>query len=315
MKVLITGGGGFIGRKIARALADRGDQAIAFDFAFPAEAKRLAVENRRVHLVEGDITDLAPVIAAFQEHRPDAIIHCAAIVGVLFSIASPGNVFRVNLQGSINIFEAMRLCGVRRVVHMSSEEVYGDFEHPKINEDHPTRPNMPYGISKLAVEQTGRVYRDLHDLECINMRTSWVYGVGLPRPRPPTTFLDAALQGRACHLSFGADAAIDFTYMDDVVAGVLAALDEKSHKYDVYNLASGAATTLGEMVELIREMIPGADISAKPGPYMFTSTLRAPVKGALDMSRAHEALGFAPRFDLRRGFEAYIEDWRARAPG
>lgn len=276
MRVLITGGGGFIGRKIASKLVDRGDQAIAFDFAFPVEARRLAAEVPGFHLVEGDITDLAPVIAAFQTHKPDAIIHCAAIVGVLYSVASPGNVYRVNLQGSVNIFEAMRLCGVRRIVHMSSEEVYGDFERPIIDESHPTRPSMPYGISKLAVEQTGRVYRDLHDLECINMRTSWVYGVGLPRPRPPTTFLDAALRGEACHLSFGADVAIDFTYMDDVVGGVLAALDAKSPSHDVYNLASGTATTLGEMVELIREMIPGANISAKPGPYMFTPTLRAP---------------------------------------
>lgn len=312
LKVLITGGGGFIGRELGRHLTARGDEVIAFDTAFPPEALRLAEETSQYRLVNGDITDLANLVAAFQEEKPDGVIHCAAIVGVLFSITSPSSVFRVNLQGSINVFEAMRLTDVRRVVHMSTEEVYGDFERPVAAEEHPQRPNMPYGISKLAVEHTGRTYRNLYGLECINMRTSWVYAVGLPRPRPPTTFLDAALQGKSCHLAHGGDAAIDFTHMNDVVSGVLAGLDAKAPPHDVYNLGSGTATTLANMVALVRELIPGADVSVAPGPYMFTPTLKAPTKGALDMSRAREDLGFVPRFDLRRGFEAYIETWRSQ---
>jgi UDP-glucose 4-epimerase len=213
------------------------------------------------------------------------------------------------VQGSINVFEAMRLAGIRRVVHMSTEEVYGDFIAPAAREDHPAYPRMPYGITKLAVEQLGRTYRELHGLDPINLRTSWVYGVGLPRPRAPTTFLDAALEGRRYQLDHGGDAAIDFTYMTDVVSGILCALDADKHKYDVYNLASGEATTLKQMVALIGELIPGAQISVADGPYRFSEALNAPIKGALDVARARE-IGFTPKFDRRRGFEAYIAEWR-----
>jgi UDP-glucose 4-epimerase len=309
MRVLVTGGGGYIGREVVKALVHRGDTAIAFDAGMPPQMRTLAEGSKNVRIVEGDVTDLASLIAACQAEKPDAVIHLAAIVGVIFSVNSPSNVVRVNVQGSINVFEAMRLAGIRRVVHMSTEEVYGDFIAPAAREDHPAYPRMPYGITKLAVEQLGRTYRELHGLDPINLRTSWVYGVGLPRPRAPTTFLDAALEGRRYHLDHGGDAAIDFTYMADVVSGILCALDADKHKYDVYNLASGEATTLKQMVALIGELIPGAQISVADGPYRFSEALNAPIKGALDVTRARE-IGFTPKFDRRRGFEAYIAEWR-----
>src|SRR5512145_279031 len=122
MRVLVTGGGGFLGAAIARALAARGDTAIAFD-------TQLADRGGERGLVgaPGDITDMANVAHAMMAHRPDAVVHCAAIVGVLSSLASPINVVRVNVEGLVNLFEAMRLAGVRRCVHLSSEEVYGPF--------------------------------------------------------------------------------------------------------------------------------------------------------------------------------------------
>ncbi len=307
MRVLVTGGGGYIGQQVVEALTGRGDVAIAFDACFPPMLR--ATESKNLRLVEGDITDLAGLAAAFQAEKPDAVIHLAAIVGVLFSINSPSNVVRVNVQGSINVFEAMRLAGIRRVVHMSSEEVYGDFAGPIANESDCPQPRMPYGITKLAVEQLGRTYRELHGLDPINLRTSWVYGVGLPRPRAPTTFLDAALEKRRYHLDHGGDAAIDFTYMADVVSGILYALDVGPHEFDVYNIGSGEATTLKEMVVTIQDLVPGAEISVADGPYRFSQALNAPVKGALNVTRA-KAIGFVPKFNRRGGFQAYIDEWR-----
>lgn len=311
MRVLVTGGGGYIGREIALALSKRGDAAIALDTNFPSDERFAAA--KQLHLVQADITDLASLVAAFQKEKPDIVIHCAAIVGVMTSINSPSNIVRVNVQGSVNVFDAMRLAGVRRVVHTSTEEVYGNFLTPVVDEEHPQRPCAPYGTTKLAVEHLSRSYRDQFGLDPIHMRTSWVYGVGLPRPRPPTTFLDAALEGKPFHMDHGGDAAIDFTYMDDVVSGVLSALDARAPVYDVYNLASGKATTLTEIVAIIKDLLPGADITVKPGRYRFSDKLFAPTKGALNMTRAKSDLGFEPKFSMRSGLEAYIETWRALA--
>ena len=309
MRILITGGGGFLGAAAARALLARGDTVIVFDTQLTAFSGGGPTE--RLIRVPGDITDMANVAQAVTVHKPDAVLHCAAVVGVLSSLASPINVVRVNIEGSLNVFEAMRLGGVRRCVHISSEETYGAFRADKIDETHPLDPVLPYGICKVAVEQLGRSYRDLHGLEVINLRTSWVYGPGLPRERIPKNLVEAALAGRKLHIASGADVAIDHTYVDDMAAAMLAALDHKQHRYDVYNVASGTAPTVSEIVGIVRELVPGAQLSVGPGPYRHGDQVEMVRKGALDVSRAGFELGWRPRYDIRRGLAAYIEALRA----
>ncbi|MBK8018263.1 MAG: NAD-dependent epimerase/dehydratase family protein [Betaproteobacteria bacterium] len=309
MRVLVTGGAGFLGGAAVRALLARGHRVIAFD-SQPEALSRLGPSP---HLVAfpGDITDMANIAHAVLLHKPDVVIHCAAIVGVVSSVGSPVNVLRVNVEGSLNVFESMRLAGVRRCLHVSSEETYGPFLADRIDEEHPQRPVMPYGICKLAVENLGRTYRELHGLEIVNLRTSWVYGPGLPRHRIPKNLVDAALAGQPLHLPNGADFAIDHTYVDDAVAALLAALDRDKLPHDAYNVASGTATTVGEIAALIRELVPGADVSAGPGALRFNEQLPVVRKGALDVSRAAADLGWRPRFDMRAGLAAYIEACRA----
>jgi nucleoside-diphosphate-sugar epimerase len=260
--------------------------------------------------VPGDITDMAGIAQAAQVHKPNAVIHCAAIVGVLSSLGSPINVVRVNIEGSLNVFEAMRLFGIRRCIHISSEEAYGTFRADRIDESHPLDPVLPYGICKVAVEQLGRSYRDLHGLEVINLRTSWVYGTGLPRERVPKTLVEAALAGRKLHVPSGAEVKVDHTYVADFVSGVLKALDHREHHYDVYNIASGKAATISEMIAVIRELVTGAQLSAGPGPYRHGDRVEMIRKGALDVSRAATELGWTPRYDIRAGLAEYIEALR-----
>ena len=303
MRVLVTGSSGFLGAAVVRALLARGDTAIGFD----TQARQGGSADGRLVQVTGDITDSKRVTQTVAAHAPDAVIHCAAIVSVLSSVNSPIQIVRVNIEGSLNVFEAMRLGNVKRCIHISSEEAYGAFRADKIDETHPLDPVMPYGICKAAVEQFGRTYRDLHGLEVINLRPSWVYGPGLPRDRIPKNLIDAALAGRKLHIASGADSAIDHTYVDDAVAAILAALDHQRHRYDAYNVGSGAAVSVSELIAIVRELVPGAELSVGPGPYRHGDRIEIVKKGALDVSRAAAEFGWRPRFDIRAGLAAYVK--------
>ena len=315
--VLVTGAAGFIGLAATRALAARGDRVTAFDVAISGPLARLAEESPAVRAIAGEITEWPQLAGTFLSDKPDAVIHCAAVVGVLNATRAPRATLRVNVEGMLTLLDAMRLTGVRRMVHVSSEETYGAFLGPSIAEDHPQNPTNLYGISKLAAEQLARAHRARYGVETIHMRTSWAYGPGLPRARVPRIFLDAALAGCALHLPAGAAFAVDHTYLDDVVDGLLRALDLAEHPFDAYNLASGAAPRLDEIAAIVRELVPGAEISVGPGPYEHGSvdgiTVPCPRKGALDISRARNVLGYAPRFDIRSGLADTLAKEKALA--
>lgn len=302
MRVLITGGGGFLGNAVATALLARGDTAIAFDTHFSGDNE---AQERHVR-VAGDITDMAALAQLVRTHRPEAVIHCAAIVGVLSSIGSPLNIVRINVEGSINVFEAMRLGDIKRCIHISSEEAYGAFRADTIDETHPLEPVLPYGICKATVEQLGRTYRDLHGLEVVNLRTSWVYGPALPRDRIPRNMVKAALEKRPLHIPHGAETAIDHTYVADWVSAVLAALDHAEHRHDAYNVSSGYACTVAELAQIITELVPGAQLTVGPGRYRHGNQVELVKKGALDITRARDEIGWTPQFDIRSGLAAYI---------
>lgn len=309
--VLVTGGSGFIGAATVGRLAARGDTVIAFDLAETPRLKAHRDRYRQVSFEPGELTEWPQLAEAFRRHKPDAVIHCAAIVGVVNSLASPIATMRVNVEGSLNVLAAMRLFGIPRMVNLSTEEIYGHFSAPKIDETHPCFPIRPYGISKFAVEQLARDISERDGLSVTHVRTCWVYGPGLPRPRVPKTLIDAALEKRPLHLEGGGDFRVDHVYIDDVVDGILCALDARSPPHDVYHIATGQAPSLREIVAIIRELVPNADISVGPGNYAFADGIEAVRKGALDIARARTELGYAPRYDIRAGIAAYLEARRS----
>ncbi len=311
-RYLITGGAGFVGAELAASLAARGDEVLAFDLRSSSKLDDLMRREQGISFVAGEIVEWPGIASALQQFRPDALIHCAAIVGVRASLDMPMQTMRVNVEGSLNVLEAMRLFGVRRMIHISSEETYGDFQSDLISEDHPQNPLMAYGVSKLAVEHLGRSYARRYGLECLNLRTSWVYGPGLPRARVPNTLIDAAIAGRPLKMANGADFRVDHTYIADLVDGILLALDRAEHPFDAYHIASGAAPSLAEIAAVIRDIVPDADLSLGPGTIDFVPGLPAWKKGALDITRAMTTLGYHPRFDIRAGIAATVEALRAQ---
>jgi UDP-glucose 4-epimerase len=309
-RILVTGGSGFVGAEIAATLATRGDRVIAFDLRSSRRLDTLLALHDNVSFVAGEIVEWPNIAAIVQEFQPEAIVHCAAIVGVRASLDTPLQTMRVNVEGSMNVFEAMRLFGVRRMVHMSSEETYGHFQSERITEDHPQHPLMAYGVSKVTVEQLGQSYAQRYGLECLNVRACWVYGPGLPRARVPNTLIEAAAFNRPLHLPGGADFRVDHTYIDDIVDGTIRVLDHKNHPYDAYHISSGSATSLAEIVAILKELEPQADLSVGAGSLEFVPGLPVWTKGALDISRAGKVLGYKPRYDMRKGVAATLDAFR-----
>jgi nucleoside-diphosphate-sugar epimerase len=311
-KILVTGASGWLGAAIVKALLARGDAVIATDIVTSPATAALASRHPKLTAVAADLCEWPQVMRIFNDHRPDAVIHAAAIVGVIQCADIPIKANRVNVEGSINLFEAMRLSGVKRVVHVSTEETYGDFLAPVIDEEHPQKPVSVYGATKLAVEHYGGMYSRDHGLECINVRTCWVYGPHLPRLRVPRTFVEAALRGEPLHADDGAEFAVDQVYIADTVAGLLLALDKEKHRYRSYNVATGVAPTIADVAQAVNRAIPGARISVgSRGPYKHGGVVLSATKGALDIGRARAELGYEPKYDLQRGIEATIEETRA----
>lgn len=311
-KILVTGASGWLGMAVVRALLVRGDAVVAMDLRRTPELVQLAADYKDLSIVEGNLAESSQVLNVFSEHQPDAVVHAAAIVGVVAAADIPVHAMKVNVEGSINLFEAMRYSDVKRVIHISTEETYGDFDHDIIDEEYRQRPTSIYGLTKLAAEHYGRVFSDRYGLECINIRTCWVYGPDLPRARVPKVFIDAALSGESFHLASGGDLAVDQVYLDDTVQGVLLALDKPEHAYDAYHIATGVAPTIEDVAAIVRELVPGAQVTTAPGPYLHGDQFLTARKGALDISRAQKELGYKPRFDIRAGITETLNAARRR---
>ena len=158
-KILVTGGAGWLGSAIVRALLRRGDEVVATDLAISPAVSDLAMSHPGLATAAADLGEWHQVVGLFQRHRPDAVIHTAAIVGVVQAADTPIKALRATVEGSINLFEAMRLSGVRRVVHISTEETYGDFLAPTIDEEHPQRPVSVYGLTELRCKTGAGAHR------------------------------------------------------------------------------------------------------------------------------------------------------------
>lgn len=304
--VLVTGSCGFIGAAVVEQLAKRGDRVIGFDLRSNPAFDRLLQRYPNIVFEPGELTEWPQVVDIFLKYKPESVVHCAAIVGVVNSLASPIATMRVNIEGSLNILTAMRQNGAKRFVHISSEEVYGPFSADKIDETHACFPMKPYGISKFAVEQLARDFAREHDLTVMNLRTCWVYGPGLPRPRVPKTLIDAALDKTPLHIENGADFKVDHVYIDDVAMGICQALDAPLPRHDAYHISTGVSVSLGEIVDIVRDLIPGADLSIGSGNYSFTKGVETVKKGALDITRARNDFSYNPRYDIRAGLAAYV---------
>jgi UDP-glucuronate 4-epimerase len=304
MSYLVTGGAGFIGSHVAAQLLARGETVVVIDnfndYYDPA-IKRRNIDRLRQYgdtftLVEGDIRDAALVQRSFQTHAVTHVAHLAAMAGVRSSVDQTELYMQVNLMGSMNILEAAKAQSVAQVVMASTSSVYGKTERlPFIETDTADRPLAAYPASKRAAELLAYTYYNLHQMNITNLRFFNVYG---PAGRPdmmPMLLMHATQDGREMTIFNGGDISRDWTYIDDTVQGVIAALDQPLG-YEIINLGVGDPILLSDFIEIIEEL-SGKTINKKSVP---TPPSDPPITYC-DNTKARELLGFAPQTSVQDG--------------
>jgi UDP-glucuronate 4-epimerase len=314
-RVVVTGGVGFIGYHVTRALLARGDDVVIIDdfsdAPYPAAEKRrnqrdLAAEFPGGRVVEACITARDAIRPLFE--GADAVLHLAGLAGVRPSFADPVRYARINVEGTAIVHELAREHGVPRFVFASSSSVYGNATPLPAREDAPAVvPESPYAATKRSAELVvSALNRRSPAMRCAALRFFTVYG---PRQRPEmaiTLFARAVTAGRALTVFGDGSMRRDFTFIGDIVRGVLAALDRAPPGFRAYNLGSGAPVDLRTLVEEV-----GAAAGVKP------SIDRAPVPLGdvdatfADVSRARDELGWAPEVSLSEGLRSVLAWVRA----
>lgn len=305
---IVTGGVGFIGYHLTRALLDRGDEVtVVDDFSdapYPAAEKRrnaADLAHARLTILEADVTDAARIAPAFDGAH--GVFHLAGLAGVRPSFRDPARYARVNVEGTATVLEQATRAGVKRFVFASSSSVYGNSTPLPAHEDAAAiDPESPYAASKRGAELVARaVSRRVPDLPVTALRFFTVYG---PRQRPEmaiTLFTRACLEGRAIPLFGDGSMRRDFTHVDDIVRGVLAAAESAPAGYRAYNIGSGAPVRLDALVDAI------ARATGKPAKVERDAVPLGDVEATFaDVARAQSELGWAPEVDLVAGLKSVV---------
>ena len=303
--ILITGGCGFLGWNIARGLTQLGERVVCYDIKQP-DPRLIQWQNDTTKIVEGDVKYFEQILGVIRDERVKKIVHAGAIVGYTSKVDEIIQYIRTNIEGTLNVLEATRVMDLDKIVFISSEEIYGTFQYESAKETHPVNPLGIYATTKCAAESLINLYYMEYGINCLILRTCWVYGPGLPRDRAPWFLIEKALKGEEAFLENGGDQKSDKTYVDDLVQGVRLALSNNKVKHRIFIVASGQVTTLGQMISLIKRIIPGARIGVGSGLLNNSQKVKMPQKGALDISRAREELGYQPQYNLEKGLGKYI---------
>jgi nucleoside-diphosphate-sugar epimerase len=306
MRALVTGGAGFIGSAVARALLSRGDEVRVLD-SFLTGSKEAVPDGAEV--LEGDLRNLDDVRGACREI--DVVFHQGAVRSVPRSVDEPVLVEECNVLGTLHIVLAAGEAGVRRVIYASSSSVYGDVPEGIEHEDLRPDPLSPYAASKLAGEHYCRVWTSLRGLPTVSLRYFNVFGPGQHRDSKYAAvfpaFCSALVEGRAPEVHWDGEQIRDFTYIDDVVKANLRAAEAGSRADGaVINIAGGRPRSVNEVLRSVADAV-GTWIEPERSPKRVGDVRRTHA----DISRARALLGWEPQADWDRAVRSTVE-WFAR---
>lgn len=315
MKILITGCAGFIGFHTTKRLLERGDTVVGFDnlnayYDPTLKAKRLEMLEAMpgFTFVKGDLKnmdDLEKAFALVGGGEDTRVCHLAAQAGVRHSIENPDIFLTDNIQGTNNVFECAKKHGIGGVIYASTSAVYGDNKESPFSEQHKTdRPISLYGMTKKANELQAYCYHKLFGMKCTGLRFFTVYG---PWGRPDMAlflFTSWALKGEPMQIFGQGKMRRDFTYIDDIVQGIVAALD-KNYDYEIFNLGGGKTEELMDYVAAVERAL-GVEAKKEFLPMQQGDV----VATSADISHAQEKLGYKPATHIDAGVPKFVAWYR-----
>ena len=311
MKILVTGAAGFIGSHVAQRLLQRGDEVIGLDNFAPNYSRARKEANlkeyaghERFTFVEADIRDAPAMRDLFEAQKFDRVMHLAAMGNVRYSVEHAPEYTAVNIAGTVNLLEAARLSGTRYFVYASTSSVYGNAPIPFVETEAVAHPLAPYPATKLACEVMAHAYHVAFAMKCTGLRFFNVYG---PRGRPdmmPYEFTRKISAGEALRVFGEGRPQRDWTFIDDNVAGVLAAIDAGCD-YEIFNLGRGQPIALSHFIEIIEQLVGRKGI-IQYAPLPPTE----PVITYANVEKAQRLLGYRPRFSIEEGLSRFYDWWK-----
>jgi len=300
LRIFITGSSGFIGSNLYRLLGKQGYEVVAFD-------KNISNFSNIVGYwsVRGDCRKYRSINIAVDALAPDVIVHLAAVAVATECDKNPDLAMDTNINGLKNTLISAWRSRVRRFVFISSSFVYGNFQYVPCDELHPTNPIGVYGGAKVAGEYMVKTFCSRFGMEWVIIRPSAVYGVGDKNRRVVQVLLENAIQGKLLLLN-GAEEKMDFTCVNDTVDGIARACISENAVGQIFNITRGEGRSLNELAEIIKSLVPDVKIE-KAEMNGFR-----PKRGALDITKARDLLGYEPKWNLEDGVSEYYKRMTAK---
>ena len=314
MKIIVTGGAGFIGSHVVHDLLKAGHAVTVLDefndFYDPAIKRANVVSFALpVEVAEIDLRQWEQVRDLFARVKPDAVIHLAARAGVRPSIIDPKLYIDTNITGTFHVLEAARLSGCAGVLFASSSSVYGISRAVPFREDQALLQTLsPYAATKLAGEQLCGNFVNLHGMRVVALRFFTVYGPGQRPDLAIHSFTDAIEHGRSIRQFGDGTTRRDYTYIDDIVQGVMGALsfvDGEGPLFEIFNLGENETTTLSRLIEAIEKALGKKAVIERLPEQKGDMPLTA-----ADITKARTLLGYAPRTPIREGIPKFVAWYR-----
>lgn len=293
--VLVTGAAGLLGNAVRVLLEEAGREVLAIDRI------AAAVEGRKI--AQCDLTEIHRLHEIVRGKCLSGVVHCGALSGPMVARDNPPLMVAVNIVGTANVLELARIHRASRFVFCSSTSAFGVTTDELVPEDVPLRPTTLYGASKATGEQLVAAYKRQYGLDGVSLRLSWVFG-----PRRTTDcivrdMITDALAGRSTRIPFGQNFSRQFIYVDDAAGALVAALDRSNLPRDTYTVTGGSCLTFAEIANVVRSVLPAADIAVAEGDDPIDDR-----QSRFDISAAQRDLGYSPKFSFTEGVRAYV-DW------